>query len=74
MAPKDSPGFRHLLFAGMIGINLVVATFIGFFIGKGLDMLFDTQPYLTITFLILGIISGFIELFRMAIKELGKDD
>ncbi|MBF0320244.1 MAG: AtpZ/AtpI family protein [Nitrospirae bacterium] len=69
-----SQGFKHLLFAGMIGVNLVVATFIGFFIGKWLDRLFGTQPYLTITFLILGIISGFIELFRLALKELGKSD
>jgi ATP synthase protein I len=51
-----------------------VATFVGFFIGKGLDMLFNTGPYLTVTFLVLGIISGFIELFRIAKRELSKDD
>ncbi|MBF0556775.1 MAG: AtpZ/AtpI family protein [Nitrospirae bacterium] len=74
MAEKGPGGFKHLVFASQVGINIVVATFVGFFIGKGLDMLFKTGPYLTITFLILGIISGFVELFRTAKKELGKDD
>ncbi|MBF0516139.1 MAG: AtpZ/AtpI family protein [Nitrospirae bacterium] len=74
MADKGKGGFKHLLFASQVGINLVVATFVGFFMGKGLDMLFHTGPYLTVTFLIFGIISGFIELFRVARKELTKDD
>ncbi|MBF0457030.1 MAG: AtpZ/AtpI family protein [Nitrospirae bacterium] len=74
MAEKGSGGFKHLLFASQVGINIVVATFVGFFMGKGLDMLFNTRPYLTVTFLILGIISGFVELFRTAKRELSKDD
>ncbi|KWT91813.1 AtpZ/AtpI family protein [Candidatus Magnetominusculus xianensis] len=74
MAEKGTGGFKHLLFASQVGVNLVVATFVGFFIGKGLDILFNTRPYLTVTFLIFGIISGFIELFRTAARELKKDD
>jgi len=66
--------FRHLLEASTVGLNLVIATFIGLAMGYGLDYLMDkwvgwhTKPWLTIIFLFLGIISGFRELVRMAKK------
>lgn len=50
----------------MVGINLVAATFIGLVIGYYLDKWLGTKPWLTIIFLIFGIITGFRELFRMA--------
>jgi ATP synthase protein I len=58
--------YKHLLDASAIGINLVVATFVGLAIGYILDRLLGTSPYLTIIFLILGIIAGFRELIRVA--------
>lgn len=57
----------------LVGINLVVATFIGFAIGYGLDRLFGTSPWLTIIFLILGIIAGFRNLFLVALREIKKE-
>jgi ATP synthase protein I len=50
----------------MVGIQLVVATFLGFFIGHFLDKFLGTKPWLTIIFLILGIAAGFRDLFRIA--------
>ncbi len=50
----------------MVGIHLVIATFVGFFIGYYLDKFLGTKPWLTIIFLIFGIIAGFRDLFRMA--------
>jgi ATP synthase protein I len=66
--------FKNLLEASTVGLNLVIATFIGLAMGYGLDYAMDawfgwhTKPWLTIIFLFLGIISGFRELFRMAKK------
>ena len=60
--------FGHLLDASSVGINLVVSTFAGLAIGYGLDRLFGTSPWLTFIFLIIGIISGFRELLRIARK------
>jgi ATP synthase protein I len=61
--------FKQLLEASSVGIHLVVSTFVGFAIGYGLDKLFGTSPYLTVIFLIIGIIAGFRELIRIAKKQ-----
>jgi len=60
---------KQLLQASSIGINLVLSTFVGLAIGYGLDSLFHSSPWLTIIFLILGIIAGFRELIRLANKQ-----
>jgi ATP synthase protein I len=65
----EKPFFRQLLQASSIGINLVLSTFVGLAIGYGLDSLFHSSPWLTIIFLILGIIAGFRELLRLAKKQ-----
>jgi len=76
----DKPLFRQLLEASTIGLNLVLATFVGLAMGYGLDYLFDkylgviTYPWLTIIFLIIGIIAGFRELIRMARKTYNGND
>ncbi len=66
---KDRKFWRQLLDASTIPLNLVIATFVGLAIGYGLDSLLGTSPYLTIIFLIFGIIAGFRELFRFARKQ-----
>jgi ATP synthase protein I len=65
----EKPIFRQLLQASTVGLNLVFSTFIGLAIGYGLDSLFNTSPWLTIIFLVIGIIAGFRELLRMAKKQ-----
>ncbi len=66
----EKPLFRQLLNASSVGLNLVISTFIGLAIGYGLDKLFKkTFPWLTIIFLLLGIISGFRDLVRLARKQ-----
>lgn len=65
----EKPFFRQLLEASTVGLNLVLATFVGLAIGYGLDRFFGTAPWLTIIFLILGIIAGFRELLRIARKQ-----
>jgi len=66
----DKRGFwRQVLDASTVPLNLVTATFVGLAIGYGLDSLLGTSPWLTVVFLILGIIAGFRELFRYARKQ-----
>ncbi len=55
--------------AWSVGLNLVVSTFVGLAIGYGLDRFFSTNPWLTIIFLILGIVSGFRDLYRFAQRQ-----
>ncbi len=65
----EKPLFRQFLQASTVGLTLVFSTFIGLAIGLLLDKLFKTSPWLTIIFLILGIVSGFRDLLRMARKQ-----
>lgn len=68
---NEKPLFKQLLDASTIGIQLVLATFVGFAIGYFLDKFFNTFPWLTAVFLVLGIIAGFRELLRVARKQDG---
>jgi len=64
---KDKTAYAALFELSSIGIFLVVATFIGGGIGYFLDTrVFDTFPWLSIVFLILGIVAGFRKIFQMA--------
>jgi ATP synthase protein I len=65
----EKPFFKQLMQASTIGINLVLSTFVGLAMGYGLDKLFNTSPWLTLIFLILGIIAGFRELLRIANRQ-----
>lgn len=65
----EKTSFKQLLEASSVGIHLVVSTFVGLAIGYGLDKLFGTSPYLTVIFLLIGIIAGFMELLRVARKQ-----
>ncbi len=46
-----------------------MSTFVGLGIGYWLDNVFSTGPWLTLIFLLLGIVAGFVEIFRMIHKE-----
>lgn len=55
-----------------MGLHLVSGTFVGFAIGWFLDKWLGTSPWLTMSFLVLGIIAGFMNVYRDAqqlIKE-----
>ncbi len=60
---------KQFLQAWTVGLNLVFSIFIGFGIGYWLDGFFNTSPWLTLIFFVLGLIAGFRELFRLAKKQ-----
>ncbi|MCA1932337.1 MAG: AtpZ/AtpI family protein [Calditerrivibrio sp.] len=59
MKNKDSKQIRYWLNAGSIGISFVAAIAIGTLIGFYLDKKFNSKPYCTIFFMIMGIAAGF---------------
>lgn len=64
----DKSVLRQVFEASTVGIHLVLSIFFGLAIGYGLDKLFNTFPYLSVIFFIIGIIAGFREVFRIAKK------
>jgi ATP synthase protein I len=69
----DKSIIRIFARAGTVGFHMVASTFVGLAIGYGIDRYFNTSPWFTIIFLILGIISGYRELARLA-KSTSKDN
>ncbi len=55
-----------------VGIGMAVAIFGAMFVGVYLDKKFETGPYLTVILLIMGIIAGFRNFFRL-VKRYGID-
>jgi ATP synthase protein I len=80
MEEKDRRFIRLMGVLSTVGITMVVATVIGYFIGVFLDKVFGTSPWLMIVFLLLGIAAGFKNLYDQTKKiikideESGKDD
>lgn len=63
MEEKDRKLLRVLGALSTVGITLVVATVIGYYIGHYLDGRYGTTPWLTLVFLLLGIAAGFKNLY-----------
>jgi len=59
---------KQLFEASTVGIQFVLSIVVGFFMGYGLDKLFGTS-FLKFVFLVMGIIAGFRELFRVAKRQ-----
>jgi ATP synthase protein I len=59
--------------ASSIGLVLVIATVIGYAIGNWLDKKLGTAPWLMFVFTLLGIIAGFVQIFRIA-NQLSKEE
>ncbi len=60
--------------ASIVGIQFPVAMALGYFWGKWMDGLFGTEPWLTIIFFILGLIAGFVNLFRITMMTAREEE
>ena len=67
---RDKPSEAMQLFGNVatIGMQLVAATFIGLAMGYYLDKWLGTEPWMLILFLLLGIITGFRDVYREAMR------
>ncbi len=61
---KKNRHFESLGLASMMGIHLVSGVVVGLAAGYYLDGFFGTKPWLTLIFLIFGIIAGYKNMFR----------
>ncbi len=62
--------FKSIGFLSGVGISMVAATFIGLAMGYYLDQWLETQPWFTLLFLMIGIISGFRNIYILTDREL----
>ncbi|MBE0597664.1 MAG: AtpZ/AtpI family protein [Desulfuromonadales bacterium] len=73
--PEDrSRLIRNLGFLSSVGISMVAATFIGLAMGYYLDRWLGTTPWLTLIFLLFGIIAGFRNIFILTQRELRRQE
>jgi len=59
MKKETRRAYKELAYFGSLGISVALAIFIGLGIGIWLDRKFGTSPWLTLVFLVFGIIAGF---------------
>lgn len=67
------PDLRRLAELSSLGLMLPSSIAIGLFFGYFLDRRLGTSPWLLLVFLILGIASGLLSLFRALRKYLKED-
>jgi ATP synthase protein I len=61
---------KSLGFLSGLGISMVAATLIGLAMGVYLDKWLGTRPWMTIIFLVLGIVAGFRNIYILTEREL----
>ena len=70
---ENNGSFRDLVqslkLVSMIGITMVVCIFSGFFLGFYLDRWLGTKGLLLALFILLGIVSGFYQVYRIIMRE-----
>ena len=69
MRKRNWREIKDLAYYSSLGLQVALSIFIGFGIGRYLDGRFETDPWLTIIFLVLGIAAGFRNI-GLAIKKL----
>jgi len=64
------PDLRRLAELASVGLILPSSIAVGLFFGYFLDRWLGTEPWLLLTFTVLGIASGLLSLFRALRKEM----
>ena len=72
MKPGDWEPLKLAALVSTVGIAMVIATFIGLYIGVALDRRLGASPLFTLLFLILGIAAGFWNLWKLAKRTFKK--
>ena len=65
--------YKRAMRSSAVGLEMGFSVAIGVAIGYGLDRYFHTGPWLTLIFLILGVVAGFRGLFSL-MKDLDKNE
>jgi F0F1-type ATP synthase assembly protein I len=70
---RTSGAVRRIADASSIGLAFPIAIAIGYFFGQWLDGVFGTTPWLMAIFTIFGIVAGFLNALRTAIR-IGREE
>ena len=70
---KDKAFLKSLALLSQVGITIVACVLIGVFLGRFLDWLLGTTPWLLIVFSLFGVAAAFKSLFDIAKKMDTKD-
>ena len=74
MAEDKRQLYRSLGFLSSVGISLVAAILIGLAMGVYLDRWLDTTPMFTLIMLLIGVISGFRNIYILTARELKRQE
>ena len=70
---KPKPKIQYLVYASEMGFSIALPILLGAFFGSWLDAKFNSQPKLTLSFLLIGIFFGFANMF-LIVKQFSSDD
>jgi ATP synthase protein I len=71
---RTGASVRRIADASSLGLAFPIAIAIGYFFGRWLDGVLSTSPWLTILFSLFGIIAGFVNAFRVALRIGAEED
>ena len=71
MKRETRRSIKELAYYGSLKLSVSLSVFIGLAVGVYLDRRFDTAPWFTLIFLVLGIVAGFRNI-GLAIKKARK--
>jgi len=69
MSKKDYRMYENLIYVSQIGISMVIPIFAGVYIGNYLDEKFSTGGIFLLIFIILGVGTSFLNLYKLAMKK-----
>ncbi|KAB3530891.1 AtpZ/AtpI family protein [Alkaliphilus serpentinus] len=72
MAKRKSHPLQNLSLISYIGISMIVPIAGGLYIGRWMDQKFNTQPIFLFASIITGVVVAFINLFKVATKDIEK--
>lgn len=71
---KNRGMYKNLALISQVGLNVLIPILLGVYAGIKLDEKFNKNMLFTMTLLILGTLSGFMNLFKLAGKKDDKKD
>lgn len=71
--PRSAGSIRRMADATSIGLAFPIAMAIGFFVGRWLDRVLSTAPWLMVVFTVFGIAGGFLNAIRTALR-IGREE
>jgi ATP synthase protein I len=73
MKKEDKQTFKQAVMASTIGFQVAFAPFIGIAIGIFLDWKFNTYPYLTLIWMLIGVAAAGLNYYRFAKQQQDED-